>query len=129
VTHRLATAVYELTYEGLRLVFPLSAIWAATWALAWVLLGHYQLLLTELPSFLLHAQEMLLGAGGAALLGFLTTAPPEWTDTPRLRGSTLWMLAGFWALGRLAGIFGSDSLQGLSAVADLGWMLLLCVYL
>ncbi len=129
LSQRLATTGYYLTYEGLRLFFPLAAIWAATWPLAWVLLWHFQLPFTELPSFLWHAQEMILGAWGAALLGFLTTAPPEWTDTPRLRGSTLWMLAGFWAVGRLAGIFGSDSLQWLSAVADLGWMLLLCVYL
>lgn len=44
-----------------------------------------------------HAQEMIIGSFGAALLGFLTSALPEWTETPRLRGRPLFVLAGLWA--------------------------------
>lgn len=118
-----------LTDEGLRLFFPLVAVYTAIWPLIWVIVWSFQLPLSSLPPGLWHAQEMILGAWGAALLGFLTTAPPEWTDTPRLRGNTLWILAAFWAVGRLAGLLGSNSMQWISAVADLGWMSLLCVYL
>lgn len=118
-----------LTHEGLRLFFPLAAVYAAIWPLAWVLLWSFQLPLSTLPPGLWHAQEMILGAWGAALLGFLTTAPAEWTDTPRPRGGALWALAALWAVGRLAGLLGSDWLQWPSAVADLSWMLLLVSYL
>ncbi|MGE4337410.1 MAG: NnrS family protein, partial [Pigmentiphaga sp.] len=93
-----------LTHEGLRLFFPIAAVYAALWPLAWVLLWSFRLPFSELPAGLWHAQEMILGAWGAALLGFLTTAPAEWTDTPRPRGEAVWALAALWAVGRLAGL-------------------------
>lgn len=119
-----------LADEGLRLFFPLAALLAAVWPLAWVALWHFDLPLTRrvMPGAW-HAIEMSLGAWGAALIGFLTTAVPEWTNTPRLRGATLWWLAGCWALARLIGLVGADALLGLATVADLAWLGFLLAYL
>jgi uncharacterized protein involved in response to NO len=72
---------------------------------------------------------MLVGAFGAALIGFLTTAVPEWTDTKPLRGRPLWVLATLWDVGRIVGIFGWDGMGALGAVADPAWMALLLGYL
>src|SRR5690606_25837381 len=83
-----------LSDEGFRIFFPLSALYAALWPLAWVALWGFDLpFARNIPPGVWHANEMVFGAWGAALLGFLTTAAPEWTDTPRLRGGALWVLA------------------------------------
>ncbi|MEP3427910.1 MAG: NnrS family protein [Roseibium sp.] len=73
---------------------------SALWVLAFTLnlpLAH------EVPASLWHGHEMLVGAFGAALIGFLTTAAPEWTESKPLKGRKLWTLAGLWAIGRLVG--------------------------
>ncbi|MEF9604429.1 NnrS family protein, partial [Paracoccus sp. PXZ] len=63
-----------------------------------------------------------------ALLGFLTTAAPEWTDTPRLRGRPLWWLAALWTAARIAGLLGADALILPAMLADLAWLVLLLAY-
>lgn len=119
-----------LSDEGFRLFFPLGALYAALWPLIWVFAFSFDLpLARNIPPTLWHAHEMLIGAFGAALIGFLTTAAPEWTDTEPLRGRALWGLAGLWALGRCVGILGSDDLSLLGAVADLAWLCFLLGYL
>ena len=119
-----------LTDEGFRLFFPLAATYAAVWPLLWVLaLGFDLPLARTVPPSLWHAHEMLVGAFGAALIGFLTTAAPEWTDTEPLRGRPLWILAGLWGLGRAVGVLGWDGIGAVGAVADLAWMVLLLAYL
>ena len=116
--------------EGFRLFFPLSALYAAVWPAMWVLaLGFDLPLVRSVPPSLWHAHEMLVGAFGAALIGFLTTAAPEWTDTEPPRGRVLWLLAGLWFCGRVVGFFGWDGLGALGALADLGWMVFLLVFL
>ena len=116
--------------EGFRLFFPLGAVYAALWPAMWVIaLGFDLPLATTVPPSLWHAHEMLVGAFGAALIGFLTTAAPEWTDTEPLRGRALWILAGLWALGRMVGVFGWDGMGALGALADLGWLAALLAYL
>ena len=83
--------------EGFRLFFPLAAAYAALFPLVWVLgFGLDLPFARTVPPSLWHAHEMLIGAFGAALIGFLTTAVPEWTDTAPLRGRSLWVLAGLW---------------------------------
>lgn len=80
-----------LTDEGFRLFFPLAALYAAIWPFQWVLVFGPDLpLVRSTPPALWHAHEMIFGAFGAALLGFITTAVPEWTDTKRLQGRPLW---------------------------------------
>lgn len=116
--------------EGFRLFFPLSAMYAALFPLVWVLAWNFDLPLAQTvsPSFW-HAHEMLVGAFGAALIGFLTTAIPEWTDTEPPRGQPLWILAGLWGVGRIIGFTGWDSLSALGAVADVAWMTALTVWI
>lgn len=115
--------LFRLSDEGFRLFFPLAAIYAALWPLTWVLAFSFDLPLAQsVPPSLWHAHEMLVGAFGAALIGFITTAAPEWTDTPRLRGRALWLLAALWGLGRCIGAVGWDGLGVIGALADLAWL-------
>lgn len=119
-----------LSDEGFRIFFPLAALHAALWPFLWVALWSFDLpLARDVPPGLWHANEMIFGGWGAALIGFMTTAAPEWTNSPRLRGRALWGLAGLWGLGRLAGLLGADLLLPLSALADLAWICALLFYL
>ena len=115
--------------EGFRVFFPLGAIYAAIWPLQWVLVFGLDLPLarTTPPAFW-HAHEMIYGAFGVALIGFITTAIPEWTDTPKLQGRRLFLLAGLWGVGRLVGFLGADALGLLGALADAAWLAALAVY-
>ncbi|MDD9715717.1 NnrS family protein [Dinoroseobacter sp. PD6] len=116
--------------EGFRLFFALGALYAALFPLLWVVAWGLSLpLAQEVPPGLWHAHEMLIGAFGAALIGFVTTAAPEWTDTAPPRGRPLWALAGLWGLGRLVGLPGWEAAGLLGALADLGWMLALIAWL
>ncbi|MCF8470567.1 MAG: NnrS family protein [Parvibaculum sp.] len=119
-----------LGHEGFRLFFPLGALYAAFWPMLWVLALNFDLPLAHtVPPSLWHAHEMLVGAFGAALLGFLTTAAPEWTDTAPPRGRFLWVLAALWGTGRAVGVLGWDGMGALGAAADLGWMAALLVWI
>ena len=119
-----------LTDEGFRLFFPLAAIYAGLWPLLWVLVLGFDLPLARtVPASLWHAHEMLTGALGAALIGFVTTAIPEWTDTEPPRGRQLLVLAGLWGVGRLVGFLGWDGAGVIGAAADLAWLALLIIYL
>jgi len=124
------TRVGALGDEGFRLFFPLSALWLAAFPLVWVIaLGFNLPLARTVPPALWHGYEMLIGGFGAALIGFLTTAAPEWTDTQPLRGRTLWALALLWGVGRIAGGLGWDTMSLPGLLADLGWMTALLIYL
>ncbi len=117
------------TDEGLRLFFPIAALHAALWPLIWV--AGWQLGLpfahSTVPAHW-HAQEMLIGSFGAALLGFLTSALPEWTDTEGLKGKPLLILSGLWALARLIGLFGIDAAIVLGGILDQIWLVFLVGY-
>lgn len=116
--------------EGFRLFFPLGAAYAALWPFLWVLAFGFDLpLAREMPPSLWHGHEMLVGAFGAALAGFLTTAAPEWTDTSPIKGRNLWLLAALWGTGRAVGLFGWDDFCIVGALADLAWMTVLLYYL
>lgn len=119
-----------LTDEGFRLFFPLAALYAALWPFQWVLVFGLDLPFARTtPPALWHAHEMIFGAFGAALIGFITTAVPEWTDTPRLQGRILLVLAALWGVGRCVGFLGADSLGELGAIADLSWLFALVGYM
>lgn len=112
--------------EGLRLLFPAAAIHGMLWPLVWTLLYGLDLPLAHaIPVSQWHAHEMIFGTYGMALAGFLTTAVPEWTDTPRRRGRHLLLLLGLWLPGRIVGLFGADRLAGLSGLTDAAFLLLL----
>jgi uncharacterized protein involved in response to NO len=116
--------------EGFRLFFPLSAVHAALWPFMWVVAFGLDLpFATAIPPDLWHAHEMLIGSFGAALIGFITTAVPEWTDTERLHGRGLFVLAGLWGTARVIGLVGADVLGILGALCDVLWLALLVAYL
>lgn len=123
------TLAAVLADEGFRLFFPLAALHAALWPFLWVAVRGYELAGAGViaPS-VWHMHEMIYGAFGAALLGFLTTAFPEWTDTAPLRGRVLWVLAAIWAIARVIGLIGLDALSALAALADLCWIAALFGY-
>ena len=115
--------------EGLRLFFPLAAVHAALWPFLWVVVHGYDLpFAREVPASLWHAHEMIIGSFGGALIGFITTAVPEWTDTPRPRGRPLFILAGLWGAARVAGSAGADLLGVVAAALDLAWLCGLLVF-
>lgn len=119
-----------LSDEGFRLFFPLAALYAGGWPLIWVWLWGFDLpFARDLPPGVWHATEMIFGGWGAALIGFLTTAVPEWTDTPRLRGRVLWGGAALWGAARVPGLLGADALAGIAGLCDLVWLVWLVLYL
>ncbi len=127
---RAPSLVAALTDEGFRLFFPLAALYAACSPLLWVFVLNPDVSATSrIPSSLWHAHEMLIGALGAALIGFITTAVPEWTDTDRLKGRALLALAASWSVARLASLASHDLLVPLAAIADALWLGALVVYL
>jgi uncharacterized protein involved in response to NO len=118
-----------LTDEGLRLFFPLGALYAALWPFLWVVVLGFDLpLARQVPATQWHPHEMLIGAYGAALIGFVTSAAPEWTDT---KGPGQWMLlslAALWGIGRCVGVLGFDLVGVLGALADSLWLAGLLIY-
>jgi uncharacterized protein involved in response to NO len=123
------TLSQTLTDEGFRLFFPLTALHAALWPFLWVAVQGYGLIGADaIPPGVWHMHEMIWGSFGAALIGFLTTAFPEWTDTPPLKGQALWIMAGLWGTARIVGLAGSDALNVIAGLADLAWLCVLIGY-
>ncbi|MCC7348718.1 MAG: NnrS family protein [Variibacter sp.] len=118
-----------LSDEGFRLFFPLAALQLSLWPLLWTLVHRLDLPFAyRVPSGLWHAHEMLIGGFGAAVLGFITTAVPEWTDTDRMKGRPLLALAAVWAGPRLIGLVGADALIPIAGALDVIWLAALCGY-
>ncbi|WP_421703735.1 NnrS family protein [Aliiroseovarius sp.] len=118
-----------LTYEGFRLFFVLSAGHMALWPFLWVVMAGLDLPLSgDTPPPLWHAHELIVGSFGAALVGFLTTALPEWTDTEPLRGRPLVLLAVPWSIARIIGLLGWDGAAWLAGFCDLLWLGALIAY-
>jgi uncharacterized protein involved in response to NO len=118
-----------MSAEGLRLMFPLVALHAAIWPFLWVVIWALDLPFASasLPGHW-HAQEMLVGSFGGALLGFLTSALPEWTDTRRISGRPLFLSAGLWAGARVLGLLAVEDGWVLGLVFDQAWILFLLAY-
>jgi uncharacterized protein involved in response to NO len=115
--------------EGLRLFFPVAAGHAVLLPFTWVVLFAFALPFAQsIPASQWHAHEMIFGTYGAALAGFLTSAVPEWTDTPPRRGRALLALLSLWLPGRVIGIFGFDALVPVAAGTDLAFLGLLFWY-
>jgi uncharacterized protein involved in response to NO len=129
IAQRTLSLLKTLTDEGLRLFFPLAAVYAATWPFLWVVVLGFDLPLARtVPPTLWHPHEMLVGAFGAALIGFITTAVPEWTDSRGLSTRYLLSLAASWGIARAVGVLGFDALGALGAAADLAWLAGLVIY-
>ncbi len=115
--------------EGFRLFFPLATLQLALWPILWTLIHGLSLPFAySTPPSLWHAHEMLIGGFGAALVGFITTAVPEWTDTDRLKGWPLMVLAAMWAGARAIGLVGADAAILIAAILDAAWLAALVIY-
>jgi uncharacterized protein involved in response to NO len=126
----IAQTLSSLSREGFRLFFPMAAIHAALWPLLWVIVFNFNLpFASSIPPRIWHMHEMIIGTFGAALIGFITTSVPEWTDTKRLQGNALLALAALWAAARVFGLIGVTALDALSAVCDILWLGALVAYL
>lgn len=126
----IAQTLASLSREGFRLFFPMAAIHAALWPLLWVIVFNFNLpFASSIPPGIWHMHEMIIGTFGAALIGFITTSVPEWTDTKRLQGNALLALAALWAAARVFGLIGVTALDALSAVCDILWLGALVAYL
>ncbi len=112
--------VPTLFNAGFRPFFVLAAVWAPLGVGLWVfgLVGGY---VTEGPLPLLrwHAHELLSGFVAAAMLGFLLTAIPNWTNGPPYGGWKLAGLAGLFLAARLVLLPGSPVPVGAGAVLAL----------
>ncbi|MCL4768519.1 MAG: NnrS family protein [Hyphomicrobiaceae bacterium] len=125
-----SATVDVLSDEGFRLFFPLTAIHAAVWPFLWVVAFGFSLpLAVSIPPGLWHVHEMVIGTFGAALIGFITTAVPEFTDTERLHGRVLLVLAGLWGAARVVGLVGLEPAGVIAGVCDLLWLGFLVAYL
>lgn len=69
-----------------------------------------------------HGHEMLFGYGTAVLAGFLLTVTPNWSGATPHQGRILMLLAGVWAIGRLAYWLSGLLPVWVVAVADLAFL-------
>ena len=100
---------------GFRPFFIGSGVWAVLSMLAWVAaLSGYITLPGHIAPAQWHFNELLFGVIGAAMIGFLLTAIPNWTGGLPLRGAPLFLCFGLWSAGRAAAMFG-DYLGGAAA--------------
>ena len=111
-----------LADAGFRCFFLLGALYA-------VILPLTIFCSLPVPFPLWHRHEMLIGVFGAALIGFLTTAAPQWTNSEPPRGGTLRLLAAAWGIGRVSGYFGREAFATVGAIADAAWIVALLFYL
>ncbi|ANB34350.1 uncharacterized protein involved in response to NO [Rhodovulum sulfidophilum] len=87
--------------------FALSALWAVLAVMWWRFGDRIGLPVPALGTTTLwHAHEMTVGVGGAAMAAYFLTAMPNWTGARRVTGRGLMLLAGLWALARLAAALG-----------------------
>jgi uncharacterized protein involved in response to NO len=79
------------------------------------------------PASYWHSHEMIFGFVTTAIAGFLLTAVPNWTDTPRLTGRHLAWLVAAWSFGRAALWLAPWLPAELVAAADLAFLPLLAL--
>ncbi len=98
----------SLLAHGFRPFFLLAGCWAVLGVGLWVAaLAGLGLPDGPLPLPRWHAHEMLAGFVGAAVIGFLLTAVPNWTGRRGHSGAPLALLAGAFLLARLVLLPGS----------------------
>jgi len=107
---------FALFAYGFRPFFLLAGIWAPFGVALWVAsLAGLGLPEGPLPMLHWHAHEMLAGFVGAAIIGFLLTAIPNWTGRKGYAGPPLIGLVAIFLAGRLALLPGSPLPAGIAA--------------
>jgi uncharacterized protein involved in response to NO len=113
---------------GFRPFFFFAAAWAAVAILVW--LGAF---LHGLPlgsgfnALAWHRHEMLFGFAGAAIVGFLLTAIPNWTGRLPIAGAPLAALAALWLAARAAVWFSGTFGLGIAAALDVGFFVVFAI--
>lgn len=107
VTNR--SPLQQLLDYPFRVFFVFTALWALISVPLWllILIGPWQLPLA-LPSLYWHQHEMIFGLLQPAIAGFVLTAVCVWTQTDRIHGLPLAVLALLWLAGRTAMLIGGD---------------------
>lgn len=102
VTATFNRAGSRLLAQGFRPFFLASAAWSLAVVLLWMLvLQGWLAWPAGIDPLIWHAHEMLFGAVGAAIAGFLLTAVPNWTGRLPVAGPRLATLVALWLLPRL----------------------------
>ncbi len=127
VQQRLSLAL--LLEGGFRIFFLSAAIYAALTMILWTteLMGLSSLSDGNLamPLSLWHAHELIFGFIVAVVAGFLTTAVPVWTGTPRVRGPELGFIYLLWLAGRIVLAVSGDLPALMVALIDISFIPLL----
>ena len=106
--------------HGFRPFFLLTGAWALAALAVWIAALHGAPLPDgPLPPLQWHGHEMLAGVVGAALMGFLLTAVPNWTGRRGYAGAPLAVLVALFVAARLALLPGSPLSPGVAAVVAL----------
>lgn len=109
---------------GFRPFFMLAAAWAAFAILTWLCAFLYGVpLASAFAPLAWHRHEMLFGFVGAAIVGFLLTAIPNWTGRLPIAGWPLAALAALWAAARAAVWFSGAVGLAIAAALDVGFYL------
>lgn len=105
---------------GFRPFFLFTAAWGVLALAAWLaaLGGALDLPTVAGGALAWHAHEMVLGFGGAALLGFLLTALPEFTASAAVPRRQVALLVALWLAARAGFLLGGAPGQWLAAVAE-----------
>ena len=74
-----------------------------------------------------HRHEMVFGYSSAVIAGFLLTAVPNWTGHPTAKGIPLFLLCGFWILGRLAMLLSGHLPPSFVALCDVPFYLVVAL--
>ncbi len=118
---RRMAASHPFLRGGFRPFFFGAASWAVIAIVLWLfaLAGEISLP-TRFEAVAWHRHEMLFGFVGAAVVGFLLTAIPNWTGRLPIAGKPLLGLFGLWAAARLAVL--CSAVVGLwpAAIVDVG---------
>lgn len=93
--------------RGFRPFFFMAGLWALAMVPLWLAaLSGLWAPATTIDLAAWHGHELIFGYGGAVVIGFALTAIPNWTGRLPVRGWGLALLAGGWAVARLASLAG-----------------------
>lgn len=115
---------------GFRPFFLLAAANACASMLPWLyVLGGGSVTTRGWPPQSLHAHEMIYGTVAPVIAGFLLTAVPNWTATPRVRGARLAGLCALYLAGRWSLAPGSPLGSLAAACVDVAFLPALAVFI
>jgi hypothetical protein len=126
----MAQSTSTLLSYAFRPFFLLNGLFAIVVVLVWLAALHGYAF-SGLPAnpLLWHGHEMLIGFVMATVAGFSLTAVATWTGRPAVNGARLGWLVTAWLAGRLAMVLSGLLPGALTAVVDLLFPVMLCIFL